>query len=331
MNAPFDFELEKVVQTVQEKHVKRVLIQLPEGMKQYAPSILTELQSQSSAEFLVSGDSTWGGCDLALDEAKSLKADLLVHFGHAQFVHVDFPVLYVEVKDTTDLTPLLVQSLDSIKGFSSLGIVSSIQHLHQLASVKAFYEQHGKTVQIPAKKGFAAYNGHVVGCEYNSLKAIQSSVDCFVVLGNTFHSLGAALSVQKPVFLVDTYNAEVSSMESLKQKILKQRAIAIGKIKDAKIIGILVGSKVGQKFGQYSLIQNKLEALGKQVLVLTINEFTPEKILNFYHVEGFIQLACPRIAIEDYGKYERPLITYREAQVVLGTMQWEDLVEQGLL
>ena len=62
-----------------------------------------------------------------------------------------------------------------------------------------------------------------------------------------------------------------------------------------------------------------------------MDEVTQDKLTNFYNIQGFIELACPRIAIEDYGKYDKPIITYRESLVVLNEMKWEDLLEKGFL
>ncbi len=331
MTGKFNLDLEKVAREVNERKVKKVLVQLPEGMKMYAFDVVDYLNKNTKAEVIVSGDSNWGGCDIAVDEAKNVKADLLIHFGHAKFIKNNFPILYVEVKDETDLNKLLRDSLTNIKKFKKIGLVSSVQHLHKLGDVKSFYELNNKKVFIPVKKGFAAYDGHVVGCEYNSLKLISSSVDCFIVIGNQFHSLGAALSVSKPVILVDTYNMEIVDMTKLRDKIIKQRAFAISKIKSARNIGIIVGTKLGQKFGTFETIKKKLEALGKNVSILTMNEVTQDKLTNFYNIEGFIELACPRIAIEDYGKYDKPIITFREALTITGEMKWEDLLDKGFL
>ena len=328
----FDFELENAIEQIKSRNPKKILIQLPEGMKTYTAEIVSQLAINTKTDILVSGNSNWGGCDLALDEAKNLKVDLLVHFGHAQFIkNVDFPVLYIEVKDNTDLNSLLMQSLDKLSSFHNIGLVSSIQHLHKLNEVKEFYEKNNKKITIPEKKGFEAYNGHVVGCEYNSLKSMVDKVDAFIVIGNQFHSLGAALSVNKPIILLDTYNMEIVNMEELKNKIIKQRAAAIDKIKDSKNLGIIVGTKPGQKFGSFENIKKKLENLGKNVFILTIDEMTQDKLTNFYNIDGFIELACPRIAIEDYNKYNKPIITFKESLVVLNELKWEDLVNNGFL
>ena len=210
-------------------------------------------------------------------------------------------------------------------------MVGSVQHIKQLDDAKKTYEDNGKKVLIPYKKGYAYYNGHVIGCEYNSLKVIEKDVDAFIVIGNRFHSLGAALSVNKPVFLIDVYNNEISDMNKLKKIVIKQRAIAIQKVKHADNIGIIIGMKHGQKFGSAKILKEKLEKIDKNVVVLSMTEITPDKLMAFYNIDAFIEVACPRIAIEDYARYEKPIITFKEALVVLNELKWEDLLKDGFL
>jgi len=331
MQEKFNFEENKVIEEINKRNCKKVLLQLPEGIKMEAARLSKLFESKTNAEVIVSGEPCWGGCDIALDEARNLKVDLLIHYGHAQFIKADFPILYLELEDKTDLKELLTKLIPNIKEFKKLGLVSSIQHINQLENIKSTLELQNKEIIIPNKKGYSHYDGHVVGCEYNSLKVIEDKVDAFLVIGNRFHSLGAALSVKKPVFLIDTYNQEILDMSKFKDKILKQRAIAISKVKHARSIGIIIGTKPGQIFGNFKVIKDKFKKLGKEVTVVTMNEITQDKLTNLYNIEAFVELACPRIAVEDYGKYDKPIITFKESLVVLGELQWEDLLEHGFL
>ena len=328
----FDFQEETVIKELKNKKIKLALLQLPEGLKKEAVRLSNYFESKTDAEIIVSGETCWGGCDLALDEAKNLGVDLLIHYGHAPFIKkVDFPVLYIEMDDKTPIDNLLEKSLKSIKSFKTLGLVCSVQHIHQLEEAKKFFEVNGKKVLIPKKKGYAYYDGHVVGCEYNSLKLIDKEVDAFIVIGNQFHSLGAALSVKNPVFLLDVYNNEIVDMGKLRDKVIKQRFAAIERLKEEKKIGIIVGMKPGQRFGSFKVIKKKFEDNGKEVVVITMREMTNDKLINFYDIKAFVELACPRIAVEDYDKYEKSIVTFKEALVAIGDLKWEDLVENGFL
>jgi 2-(3-amino-3-carboxypropyl)histidine synthase len=240
-------------------------------------------------------------------------------------------VLYIEIKDEINLTPLLKKSLKELKNFTKIGLSCSIQHIQDLNSIIKFYRDNNKQVILSKKRGRVVHEGQIIGCQYSGLKEIENKVECFVVIGNNFHSMGAALSVDKPVFLIDVYNNEIKNMKGVRDKILKQRIISVEKFKDAKRIGIIIGTKSGQRFGSPKLLIDKFEKAGKKAIIITMNELTPDKLMNFYNVDGFVELACPRIAIDDFAKYNKPLITFMEALVVLGEKSWDDILKDGLM
>ncbi len=325
-----DFEKEFLIEELKKRSPKRVLVQLAEGIKKNSPEI-SEWIEDLGIECIFSGESCWGACSVAVQEAEALGADLLVHFGHAQFIPTDFPILYVEVKDHLDLTPLLEKSLPFVKDYKTIGFSYSIQHRHDLDYIKSFYEKQGKKVILSKKIGNVAYEGHIVGCQYEGLKAIQDEVEAFVIMGNQFHSMGATLAVQKPVILIDVYNDDVRNMVGLRDKILKQRVISIERLKEAKNVGIIIEVKPGQKFGSPKLLLKKLRDAGKTAIVITMSELTPDKIMNFYSIDAFVELACPRIALDDFAKYEKPILTYREALVAIGEKSWDDILRAGIV
>jgi 2-(3-amino-3-carboxypropyl)histidine synthase len=143
--------------------------------------------------------------------------------------------------------------------------------------------------------------------------------------------MGAVLSIDKPVLLLDVYNNEIKDMKGVKDKILKQRIISVEKFKEAKKVGIIVGIKQGQKFGSQKILVDKFEKLGKKVIIITMSELTPDKLMNFYDIDGFVELACPRIAVDDFSKYNKPIITFKEALIALGEKSWEEIIKEGLI
>lgn len=325
-----NFETDYLIDELKKIKPKKVLVQLPEGVKQNAFEI-AKIFNDLNIETVFSGETCWGACSVGLEEAQATGADLIVHFGHAEFIKVDFPILYVEVKDELDLKPWLKKSLKDLKDLKKIGLSYSIQHRHDLEKVIDFYKKNGKEIILSTKKGNVAYEGHIVGCQYSGLKEIEDEVEAFVILGNNFHSMGAAMSVDKPVFLIDVYNDKITNMQGVRNKILKQRLISIEKLKNSKNVAVIVESKIGQKFGVSDLIIKKLKAKGKNVILLTMNELTPDKLMNFYNVDCFIELACPRIAIDDFAKYKQPIVTFKEALVALGEKSWDDILRMGIV
>lgn len=325
-----DFEKEKLVRELKKRKPRRVLIQLAEGIKQNSTE-LAEIFNELGIEAIFSGETSWGACAPAIQEAEALGVDLIVHFGHAEFLKINFPIFYVEVKDILDLNPLLKESLKILKKYRKIGFSYSVQHRHDIGKIEEFYKFHGKEVLLSKKLGHVAYEGHIIGCQYAGLKAIENQVDCFVILGNQFHGMGAVISVEKPVILLDVYNSNVRELSGLRNKILKQRAIAIEKFRQAKNIGIIVEIKPGQNFGSPNYLVEKLKEQGKNPIIITMSEISPDKIMNFYNIEAFVELACPRIAIDDFAKYPKTILTFKEALVALGIKSWEEILRIGLV
>jgi len=325
-----NFEEDYLASELKRLKPKKILVQLPEGIKTKAIE-LEELFSKLKIEVIFSGETAWGGCCLAIEEARKFGVDLIVHFGHAEFMKSDFPVIYVEIKDDLDLMPILEKSLDNLRDYKKIGLSLSVQHKDDLQSVLDFYKKNEKEIIVSKQSGRVFYEGQVIGCEYSGLKIIEKDVEAFIVIGNRFHSVGAALAINKPVYLLDVYNNEVSNMYEFREKLVKERAMAIDRFKRAKNIGIIVEAKFGQNFGNYDVLIEKFKKRGKNPILISMSEITPEKIMNFYNIEAFVELACPRIAVDDYSRYGKPMLTYREALVAIGEKTWEELLEEGIL
>lgn len=80
----YDFELERVAKEITKQKAKKVLIQLPEGLKPYAVEIADILKKQAKAEIFIWMDSCFGACDIPL-ETEKLGIDMIVPFGHSNW------------------------------------------------------------------------------------------------------------------------------------------------------------------------------------------------------------------------------------------------------
>ena len=327
----YKFDEENLIKEIKERKAKRILLQLPEGLKKEASRLAKFIQDNTNSEVIIAGEPCWGACDIALDEARNLKADLIILYGHAPFMKIDFPILYVEVRYETNIEDLVKKSLKELKDYNRIALVCSVQHMHQLPIAEKILKEDNKEVFIPPKKGFAFYSGQVLGCEYNGLKVIKDKFDAILVIGNDFHALGAALAIPKPVILLDPFNREIHNMKEKRDKIIRQRIIAINKVKDARKIGIIIDNKPGQHFGSAYHIKNKLEKDDKEVTLIVMDEISNDKLINLYDIQAFIETACPRISTEDYARFSKPVINYREALVVINDLSFEELFEQGIV
>lgn len=295
----------------------RILLQFPEGLKQEALKHASLLEKEGN-EIFISASPTYGACDLAIDEAKNIKADKLIHFGHGEFHHVDFNVEYVEYHMDAPLT-LLVDSLSHLKEFNSIGIVTTIQHVHQLDEIKSFYEKNGKNVFIGKPYGFAKKPGQILGCDIGSAATINGSVDAFVYFGGgMFHPLGALLSTTKPFLVIEPYNHSIEFIDNLRETYSRRSKGKILASVEAKKFAIMVSTKNGQQnMNLGKLLKSKVESKGLQAQVLVANNFDFESLNNMLEFDAFVNTACPRIAIDDTDRLNKPLLSANELMEVL--------------
>ncbi len=330
----FDLEEDRLVAEITGRGARRVLIQLPDGLKNEGPRLAGIIRQKTGAEAFVSAVPAWGACDLSLDAAARLKADLLVHYGHNEFLRDGsngIPVLYIPAKSKHDVIPVLEKSLPLLEG-KNIGLATVVQHLHTLPEMTRFLEEKGFKVLLPGRGPWSHETGQVLGCDYFGLKRIEPQVDSFLVVGSYFHGLGASLSVEKPTILADPYDGTVRSLDQDRAKIIRQRYAMVEKARQANSFGIIVSTKPGQSNPTIALnIQRQLEENGKKAVVLYADEIVPQKLLDFTDIEAFVDTACPRLALDDPERFLKPIVTRDEIMVVMGAWTWEQLLEHGLV
>jgi len=145
----------------------------------------------------------------------------------------------------------------------------------------------------------------------------------------TFHPVGLSLSTRKPVIAADPYTNTVKKQEidDLKNNILRQRYGAIVASKNAHRFGILISSKRGQqRIALARELHRLLTSLHRTSILIVLDRFTPEALQGFTDIDCYVSTACPRIAIDDYLTYKKPIITPVELEIVLGKRAWEEYV-----
>src|SRR3989441_9984235 len=330
----FDLEEERLLAEIEGRGARKIILQLPDGLKAEGPRLASLVRRRTGAEVFVSATPAWGACDLSLDAAARLKADLLVHYGHNEFLRDGsngIPVLYVPAKAKHDVIPVVEKAVSLLHG-KTIGLATTVQHLHTLPEVTKVLEARGFTVQTPGRGPWAHETGQVLGCDYFGLKRIQSQVDSFLIVGSYFHGLGAALSVEKSTILADPYDGTVKVLDQDRDRIVRQRYAMVDKARKASSFGIIVSTKPGQSNPQIALsILKQIEEAGKKAVVLYADEIVPQKLLDFIDIDVFVDTACPRLALDDPERFPKPIITRDEIMVAVGAWTWEQLLERGLV
>ena len=79
----YDLELDRVIAVINRDNPKIVAIQLPDGLKPYADSIVKEIESKTASTPIIWAGSCWGSCDVP--DVEKVGADLVIQWGHSEW------------------------------------------------------------------------------------------------------------------------------------------------------------------------------------------------------------------------------------------------------
>jgi 2-(3-amino-3-carboxypropyl)histidine synthase len=318
----------KIVEEVRRRGSKRLLLQLPEGLKPIGFKLARFLEEQLRVEVFVSGDPCYGACDLALDPKRHVGADLLIHVGHAE-IPGEFPgenVLYVEARSDAPIDEVMEKAVSMLAEEHRIGLASNIQHIHQLPRAKEILEKNGKDVLVGGASGWLRYSGQVLGCDYGSVRRIAGNVDAIVVLsGGDFHAIGIPLATGKRTIVVDPFEQTARDMTDACRQLLRKRWISIERFKEKQRIGVIVGLKSSQmNIALARRLKQLLNENGKAAILVCATEIIPEALDSFTDLEAYVEVSCPRISTDDQERYRKPILNPEELMVAIGKKSWED-------
>lgn len=290
-------QLEKLINEIKNRNAKRIMLQVPEGLRMRA-TIIVEAIEKEGIDVILSADPTYGACDLADSEAAQMHCDLLVHVGHSKFYR-DFetrvPVIYYPWEMDIKLENIDFSAIKERR----IGLITTIQHMKLLKEVKEKLEKQGKEVVI---------GGQILGCW--TVNADKLDVDAYLFVGTGhFHPLGVngkvySLDLEKmKIDVVDTYLFE------------KKRFANIYNAKNARSFAILVSSKEGQRelLAAASEIKKKLEQKDKKAFIVIMDEIRDNKLMGI-KVDAFVNTACPRLTDDTFSK---PFVNAGDIDILL--------------
>lgn len=331
----YHLELDRVVEEIRDSGAERVLLQLPDGLRPLAFQVVKALRMGTGAQVFLSGDSCYGACDLAVNQARELSADIIVHYGHSGMaVDGGVPVLYVHAEVDLDAEALVEEAAPHLSRWRRIGLVTTVQHVHMVEEIRDILRGRGFTVYVGEGAERAPYPGQVLGCCYRNASAVVGDVEAYLYVGGgEFHPKGLIMSTGKPVVVANPFDATATllTMDDL-MRLAKRRVAQIAAAGEAERIGLLVSSKPGQRaIAVAEALRDRFASKGREAVIIYLDEVRAEHLNNFVEAQAFVDTACPRVAVDGVGGLGRPILTVQEAEVVLGDRRWEDIWGDGYL
>ena len=321
----FDLRLDDAAEWIRERKLSSVAVQLPEGLKIRATEIADHISSRTNVSVTIIGDPCYGACDLCADYKNV--ADGLIHFGHSPIPSIsdDENIFFVEAFANVDVK----NGIAKIAGMlpDRIGLLATVQYIKAIEDAKAVLESLGKKVVVGKGDARLKYDGQVLGCDCSAAGSAADDVDCFLYIGEgDFHPLAAAFGVKKEIRVFNPITSELRSVDDVRDRILRKRFAAIERAKQADSFLVIVSTKIGQRRdGVADDIIKKIVFAGRKAYKAVMNEITPNSLLA-YRVDAYVNTACPRLAMDDSARYDKPILTPPELEVAIGLRSWDHYV-----
>jgi len=315
---------EAIFEEIKNRKPVSVALNAPDGLLPKVQETASNIMKRFGIPAYVLADATWGSCDLNTSGAKVLGAEVLFNIGHTiSMDNLGTNIVMIDAFDDISFEKIAKKSIEMLKG-KTISLITDSQHLHEIESVQKILEDSGIKVKIGKGKG-QLNDGQVFGCEFYPAMEIKDQVDVNVFLGQSnFHAAGIALSTNKPTYVLDPYFNEIHEVTDFAQKLQKKATLAIYQAADAKTFGIIVGLKEGQLSKLSALkFKRELEKEGKEVQLFALTDITNERLRNLKGIDAFIQVACPRISIDNH--FDKPLLSTPQATALLKILRNESI------
>ncbi|RLJ03654.1 MAG: hypothetical protein DRP08_03330 [Candidatus Aenigmatarchaeota archaeon] len=275
--------IDSVKEVVQSNGYRKVLVLLPAGLMADAGELAKVIP-----EPIFLSDPCYGACDVPLHLLDRLGADAVFNFGHSRPIGLKYPenvhFFEVQLQDVPEFVP----------DFHRVGLVFVIQYRDVVGEYMKKLERAGKEVVMGGRPDFmATYPAQVTGCDVGAARRILDKVDGFVVACDGIFHAGAVAALGKPTFNWFGERADPPRFP-------------VAALFTAEKVGVLVGLKPGQNYEKEAvLVKDKLESLGKKVIMIVGDVITPE-VRNF-RVDFWVNASCPRISEEKYLSPSAPV------------------------
>ena len=302
----------------------RIMLQFPEGLKAMALATAAKLEKEGH-EVFVAAAPCYGACDICLDEARNVKAEKIIHFGHAEFMKIkgDIEIEYVPYFLEVDWKAAgkVIEKGEKLlekEGVRSVALTFPVQHLQNSKKVKQLLESAGFTVKLGMGGSHVRHPGQVLGCDTDSVKN-AINVDAVVYFGGgKFHPTG--IPSGKMVLCIDPHLGDSYWITEEIKRVERKRQGSILAASKAKTFGILISTKCGQvNLNGAKIAKRMLEKKGRRAALLVANELNPVALQNFMSFDAYINTACPRIN-DDTDAYGKPIVNVKDLKRLLELM-----------
>ncbi|BHF79349.1 Diphthamide biosynthesis protein 2 [Sparganum proliferum] len=359
----YEFEVESSADWINQNKFLRVGLQFPTDLLEYSIRVHDELRARTTASIVILGDTPYSSCCIDELAGERWGVDAIIHYGNAclsatvgrvPFRHVfgrpACPALQHLPRICHQLATLICpQDKDS----TTSSVLFACDFRYQAAArqiaeaLAAALTPHSVCVWLgePATGSDSAGTGLMMthaGRRFSPCCAVRASdlpptaTTTLVYLGACDAAFYRVLVTLRQAYAItaltiDPQSGEVAPAKKSAAAFLRRRYHLMEKAKEAKRIGILIGTLSTQRYTDVTArLKRLLKAAHKSYLTLVVGRINEAKLLNIPHLGALVLIACPESSLFDDPSIPLPIVTPYELECALHSLLApEDLGEEA--
>ncbi|EPR80131.1 Diphthamide biosynthesis protein 1 [Spraguea lophii 42_110] len=296
----YNFEIPKLLRIL-SKGYKRVALQMPDGILQYAIVITGIIESNFDIDVIVLSDVVYGACCIDDDICEQLNCDILIHFGHSCLIPVNFmkvKVVYIFIEIIFDIehSIKMIKKVMEKENVTNIAVLGTIQYNGSVQEIN-------KRLNNPIYKIDPLSASEVLGC---TSPKVNADIIFFIADGR-FHLESLMINNPDKIFYrYCPFNKKIYKEEYDYKKMVNNRKGQIKEFYDSKNIGIIY-SILGKQ-GNPKILKNIVNKLqDKNIYKFYLYEIKSD-ITSLPYIDAFVQISCTRLSVDWGTSFSKPMI-----------------------
>ncbi|XP_076650044.1 diphthamide biosynthesis 2 isoform X2 [Halictus rubicundus] len=304
-----------------------VCLQFPDSLLPDSVKIALHLEKRTNKKVYILGDTTCGSCCVDEITAQHINADGIIHFGHACLnPTARLPVFHVLPKREIDATEVIDKFKSNFEDISKKVLFFyDVSYAHKIESIQGILSPLYKNLvfsllNCTSNVEFTDIKDNssivVLGRSFNLEKDcdIKEYEAFYLGIGEkTFTTLAVTIPAKKWFYFEDN---NVIESQALNTPWLKRRRFLVEKLKDAKVVGIIVATLGIKDYLEIlTLVKNILKQKNKKCYILSVGKINPMKLANFPEIDAFVMITCPENEVFDSREFLKPILTPYEVEL----------------
>ncbi|KAJ8305915.1 hypothetical protein KUTeg_016460 [Tegillarca granosa] len=322
----FIYEIERSVAWIRNGNYQKtfslscniIALQFPDELMGDSVAIINRLEKDISGQIFILGDTSYGRS--CLSQTRRL------------------PVLYVFGQQIIDITDCVQRIQEAIEDKNSnIVLMYDTVYAHTTDKLSLLLKDTYRNLVasklcINEDKSVGNKDTDVnTSCDKVQRAKVTKCGRSFVVPDETFLMLyigGESLTLTNLMMTMNrcpfyTYNPETrcARKETINvNKMLMKRFYMIERAKDAKIIGIVVGTLgVADYLQVIDRLKKLIKTAGKKSYTFVVGKLNVPKLANFMEIDVFVLVACSENTLFDSSEFYKPVITPYEMEMACNT------------